>query len=204
MVLSLHQAPVMVFLAVALLCQWRLYRWTLQLPWIRESSRARRAASCLAALTGAWLAVPLLAAVVVPDARFSQPGWVEWLTGLSLVWVGCVTVLLLIAVLWRRMPGFDPGRRHLLRTAGAALTAAPFAVAGFGVFVQRNRFRIREIDVPVRKLPADLYGLRLVQLSDIHFGPFLEEGDLDRVVDMANETRAHLAVRLDGKWLEDE
>jgi len=43
-------------------------------------------------------------------------------------------------------------------------------------------------------LPQDLHGLRLVQLTDIHLSPFLSERDLARAVDMANETRAHLAL----------
>ena len=43
-------------------------------------------------------------------------------------------------------------------------------------------------------LPKDLDGLRLVQLTDIHLSPFLSERVLARAVDMANETRAHLAL----------
>jgi predicted MPP superfamily phosphohydrolase len=72
--------------------------------------------------------------------------------------------------------------------------AVPVMAAGFGVFIARTQFKLKEIGIPVRNLPADLDGLRIVQLSDIHLGPFLEERELDRVIDMANETRAHVAV----------
>ena len=33
-----------------------------------------------------------------------------------------------------------------------------------------------------------------MQLTDIHLSPFLSERELARAVDMANETRAHLAL----------
>ncbi|MDR3703170.1 MAG: metallophosphoesterase [Candidatus Sulfopaludibacter sp.] len=87
----------------------------------------------------------------------------------------------------------DPDRRRLLHAAGNAVLAAPVAVLGFG-YVRRTDFRVREIDVPIPNLPRDLEGFRILQLSDIHLGPFLNENDLTRVVDAAVETRPHLAV----------
>jgi predicted MPP superfamily phosphohydrolase len=88
----------------------------------------------------------------------------------------------------------DPARRALLRTAGAAAVAAPFALVGFGVFVERTAFGIREIDIPIPDLHHDLQGLRLVQISDIHLSPFLSEREFARVVDAANGLRAHLMI----------
>lgn len=93
----------------------------------------------------------------------------------------------------RLAPAIDPGRRRLLSAAGNVVLAAPFAVMGYG-YVRRTDFHVREIDVPIPDLPRDLEGLRILQLSDIHLGPFLSEGELARVVDAAIETRPHLAV----------
>ena len=53
---------------------------------------------------------------------------------------------------------------------------------------------LREQDLMFPDLPKDLDGLRLVQLTDIHLSPFLSERVLARAVDMANETRAHVAL----------
>jgi len=92
----------------------------------------------------------------------------------------------------RKAP-FDPERRRLLNATGAALAAAPFALVGYGALVERLDFRVREVDVPIPNLPHDLDGLRLVHLSDIHLSAFLSERDLARVIDSANELRAHLA-----------
>ena len=195
MVPTLRQIPELVFAAIAVCAQWKLSRWALESPRLQRSGRSRKAVGFLTVVATAWLAVSFLYLVPVLDFHFSRIWWMEWVTGLSLVWGICVIGLFLVALLCRRMPRFDPRRRRLLRVAGTALFAGPFAVAGFGVLVERKRFRVREIDVPVKKLPADLEGLRLVQLSDIHLSSFLEERDLERVVDMANETRAHVAVR---------
>jgi predicted MPP superfamily phosphohydrolase len=72
--------------------------------------------------------------------------------------------------------------------------AAPVAALGYGVFIERLDFRVREVDVPLAGLAADLDGLRILQLSDIHLSAFLSEMDLARVVDRARELRPHLAV----------
>jgi predicted MPP superfamily phosphohydrolase len=106
----------------------------------------------------------------------------------------CAAGVFLVAAFWRRTPPFDPGRRRLLAAARAVTFAAPFAATGYGVFIERNRFRVREVDVPVHGLAPDLNGLRLVQLSDIHFGQFLNRTELETIVAMANETKANLAL----------
>lgn len=82
------------------------------------------------------------------------------------------------------------GRRRFLQ----ATYAAPAAVLGYGTFIERERFQLREVDLPVANLPAGLEGLRIAQVTDIHIGEFLPERDLERVVDMVNGTRPHLAV----------
>ncbi|HXA52028.1 MAG TPA: metallophosphoesterase, partial [Candidatus Acidoferrum sp.] len=87
-----------------------------------------------------------------------------------------------------------PARRRVLSVTGNALMAAPFAVMGYGSLIQRTDFRVREVDVPIPGLPADLENLRILQLSDIHLSAFLSEGEFARVVDASRELRPHLAV----------
>ena len=88
----------------------------------------------------------------------------------------------------------DPERRRVLNVAGNALMAAPFAVMGYGALVQRTDFRVREVDIPLPGLPADLEGLRILQLSDIHLSAFLSENEFARVVDAARQLNPQLAV----------
>ena len=87
----------------------------------------------------------------------------------------------------------SPARRTLIRAAGAAAIAAPFAAAGFGM-VGRTNFHVKEIDLPIPGLHPDLEGLRIGQLSDLHVSPWLTVRDLGRAVDMLNELKPHLTV----------
>lgn len=107
-----------------------------------------------------------------------------------------MAVSLLAGFIGKRLPkDTDMGRRRLLLGAtGGLLAAAPVAVIGYGTFIERWDFRVREADLEVPELPADLEGLRLVQLSDIHLSAFLSEADLARVVDAANGLDAHIAL----------
>ena len=102
------------------------------------------------------------------------------------------TVFLVI----RRMSAADanPQRRRILRTAGQVAMAAPAAVLGYGFFIERHQFWVREVDIPSPRLPRDLDGLRILQLSDIHLGAFLSEREFARVIDASNELRPNLAV----------
>jgi hypothetical protein len=94
-----------------------------------------------------------------------------------------------------KIPGsHSPARRQWLRAAGIAAIGAPAAVVAFGVLVERKQYRVLELDLPVAGLHPDLEGFRIVQVSDLHVSPFLSSREAGRVIDMANELRADLAV----------
>lgn len=57
-----------------------------------------------------------------------------------------------------------------------------------------GRFRVREETVRVRGLPPEADGFTIVQLSDLHAGPFLRGGDLAAVVERCNALRPDLFV----------
>jgi predicted MPP superfamily phosphohydrolase len=130
--------------------------------------------------------------------RFFPPWWGGWGRGLIFVWA-FLSVFLVVAILISRwwlqvQSGHSPARRAFLHTTQAALLCTPAIVTGYAVFIQRVDLSLRQQDLMFPDLPKDLDGLRLVQLSDIHLSPFLSERILARAVDMANETRAHLAL----------
>lgn len=116
-----------------------------------------------------------------------------WLECASLVETMFLIGFSLVLLAWRQTPEFNPARRKLLQSAGATVLAAPLAATTFG-FLRRNRFRVSEVQVPIRNLPKDLEGLRIVQITDIHLSPFLSEQEFAPAIDMANETRAHIAL----------
>jgi len=130
--------------------------------------------------------------------RHFPPWWAGWGRGLIFIWA-FVSVFLAAAILisrwWLQVrSGHSPSRRAFLLTSRAALLCTPAVITGYGVFIQRTDLSLREQDLMFPGLPPDLDGLRLVQLTDIHLSPFLSERELARAVDMANETRAHVAL----------
>lgn len=121
------------------------------------------------------------------------------LSGGVYVWAFGSTGAYILYQIWQKVTHragvkqFDPERRKLVNAVGGAVVAAPFALTGFGL-VQRTDFHVREVDIPIPNLPKDLRGLRILQLSDIHLGPFLEESELARVIDESRNLRPNLVV----------
>lgn len=102
----------------------------------------------------------------------------------------CAFFATLIELFWTAVPTFNPERRAVLK---AASFAAPAIALGAG-YIKREDLRLVEVDVPVPGLPKDLQGLRIAQLSDLHLSPLVSESFIARAVDMANSTRAHIAL----------
>jgi uncharacterized protein len=118
---------------------------------------------------------------------------------LSLAIVGSQVVdALLLRTIRRTSPAHaaleSPSRRKMLQVMRGAIYATPAVALGYGTFIERHNFRTEEVTIPIAGLPKELEGLRIVQITDIHMGAFLSEPDVMRIVDMANETRANLAI----------
>ncbi len=131
------------------------------------------------------------------------PAWASgWGRGSAFLWafLSVLTVAayalgrLLFYVVARAGAGHSPARRRFLGAVRWALLGAPAVATGYGTFVQRFRLSVREQNIPIPGLPHDLDGLRLAQLTDIHLSPFLSLRELERAVELANETRPHLAL----------
>lgn len=109
------------------------------------------------------------------------------------VWSFCLILIALCVLVRSSVPAFRSDRRAFLRRSTAALCVSPAILMGAAV-ITRKDFRINEIDIAFPDLPLDLQGLRVLQLSDIHLGPFFTAADLARVVDASNQLRPDLAV----------
>lgn len=118
-----------------------------------------------------------------------------WIAG----WAGAALLLLAGHFLVRpptpTAAAGDPTRRQFLATATrAAAVVTPFGVAGYGTWINRANFELRDVAFPVPSLPAPLQDLRIALLTDIHFGPYLSLPELNRTIDMANEVHPHLTL----------
>lgn len=80
----------------------------------------------------------------------------------------------------------NPQRRKFLKGA-AALPAAAVAVSAYGGLIERHQTVVRRFNVPVENIPDDIRGLSVIQLSDIHLGPFMGLEELDKLLKEASE-----------------
>jgi hypothetical protein len=123
--------------------------------------------------------------------------------------IGCAAVLFMYS-LFRRANPFcrrirqstqpDRGRRQFLQRSAGMAAAAPFVLSGYGVAVERRRFDIDRFTVPVDGLSGALSGFTLVQLTDIHAGPFMTAEELGAFVEAANRLEPDL-IALTGDFV---
>ena len=73
---------------------------------------------------------------------------------------------------------------------GVPLIALCFTA--IGLFNARRRPQVVEVDVRLRDLPAGLHGFTITQISDIHVGPTIRRGFLERIVDQVNALESDL------------
>jgi predicted MPP superfamily phosphohydrolase len=166
-------------------------------PAVRASTLTRRAILTGLAVSVAVMAMGFLLSFNRVYSHF--PLWFSsWGRGLTILWAFLSVLMFTAYAVSRALPAakptHSPARRTFLLAAKTAILAGPVAAVGYGTFIQRFRLSLREINIPIPGLPKDLDGLRVVQLTDIHLSPFLSLRELERAVDMANETRANLAL----------
>jgi len=182
--------------------QWQIARgilaWIAPRGWPVNAVRRVLIACAVVLVFGTLISYHTVAAWIPFDYRIAgslRAAVFVWLCGSTAAWI--IFRLLRIAKIWPDLfaaNSVNSTRRRWLVAAGSAAIVSPFAVLGWGTFLERTDFRIREVDVPVAGLPDDLAGLRIVQISDIHLSAFLSPAEFARVVDAANELRSHVIL----------
>ena len=154
------------------------------------------------------LSLPGLLLVVLPGLRQGQhtSTWV-WLVMQALnfaVYTAAVATLLGVwqAVFNRAQRGgrrddapTDPtriSRRKLLLGGAGGLAAGAAAV--YPMSIATRHFEITRRTFPVRDLPPQLAGLRIVQLSDIHHGPWIPIEHVRTIVERANRLKPDIIL----------
>ncbi len=139
------------------------------------------------------------------------PGLFRSLSSFCAVWgfgsIGAVLILLsyeLSSFFLRlfRKPAAPPDlqRREFLKRGVGIAAAAPFLVSGYGVVLGRHRFQVEDFDLPVSDLSSDLSQFSIVQLTDIHLGPFMPAEELARYVEAINRLQPDL-IALTGDFI---
>jgi predicted MPP superfamily phosphohydrolase len=93
-------------------------------------------------------------------------------------------------------------RRRFLTTSARVATGAAAATLGWSLLAEPRWFDVTRRTFPVRGLHPELDGFRLVQLTDIHLGPFLSLGYVESVVRAANALGPDL-IALTGDYVHD-
>jgi len=180
-------APVLIASGAALLLLHRAARW------FAESHPAwKRRITILWVILCFWLVAGIAVADLTVAAIFPAT-LVNWIEATALLIV--ISSFSAFGMAWCgrvRAEEFNPARRQLLNTARGLLVAAPAALAGYGVFLERDRIQLKEVHLVVPRLPPALDGLHIVQLSDMHRSAFFSRQQLDRAVAMANEVKPQL------------
>lgn len=83
-------------------------------------------------------------------------------------------------------------RQFLVRPAMGIAAAAAVGVGGYAVLAAPQRLRVAEYTLPVRDLPMELDGLRIVHVTDTHYGPYTAMPYLWRAAAMANELQGDI------------
>lgn len=91
-------------------------------------------------------------------------------------------------------------RRDFLLRGTQGLAAGATGVGLYSLFVEPRWFDVSERSFPLRGLPSALDGLRCVQITDIHLGPWLSTDYVKQIVDAANALRPDL-VLLTGDYI---
>ena len=149
---------------------------------------------------GAAAALVLLLFLPLLLFRLRSRPHLAWLTD-PLAWIAylgmgfftvCSTLLVLRdlgGLLLGVVVPIDPGLNAGIDLATFSLA---LGVAAHGYHQARRTPAVRQVDVPVADLPADLVGLRIVQISDLHVGPTIKGPFVERLVSRVRELRPDL------------
>lgn len=165
-------------------------------PW------AKFATGLLVAMALCMFIGPLLARTVGGDtSRIWATAAFTWMGSLLLIMLllGSSELARLGARLWFRFLGepapLDPERRLLLaRLVGGGAALSWFGLTGVAVASAHSAPAIRRATVPLKRLPAGLNGLRIVQISDLHVSVTIRRDYVANVVQMANALQPDLVV----------
>lgn len=94
----------------------------------------------------------------------------------------------------RRAQGADRRRRSFLTKTAAVIPAVTLGAAGYGLFRSEGSVLMPEITFSFPDLHPDLDGFRILHLSDIHIGYYVELNDLEKVMRSAVEQRPDLVL----------
>lgn len=161
-------------------------------------------------VAGKWLAAfwLVLSVLVIPPGllarRFERQPLGDRLAWIGMLAMGFFSSLLMLTILrdlvlasLMTVESLWPGvvvLAHWRIGSAAAVVVLAFCSSGIGFFNARRRAPVRNVEVPIRNLPAALDGFTIVQLSDIHVGPTIKHDYVEAIVRAVNQLDADVVA----------
>jgi predicted MPP superfamily phosphohydrolase len=93
-----------------------------------------------------------------------------------------------------RLASFELSRRQWLKLAGAGAATGVMAVGVEGVVLEPQHPQLERVEVTLRRLPQQLDGLTVAQMSDFHYHPHFTAGVIETAVKIVTRLNADLVV----------
>ena len=118
-------------------------------------------------------------------------------------------IVILFRQIWRRIwPAIEKGkrpnrkidlaakedRRKFLKIISSAVLLPAGGCSLYGTYVGRTKLKIDEHSLGFARLPAEMDGFSIVQISDIHAGVFMEEWELKPYLEIVNTLQPDIIV----------
>ncbi len=155
------------------------------------------------AVAAAALAIPFVMIWVMPVVYWgtgrSREGFLDQLVHrasyLSMAWVSFALVLTVVRDLALMATTWTPAAHDMVMNAGVPVVLGGSLVAiALGAAAAFRGPRVETVELRVPGLHADLDGLRIVQVSDLHVGPNIGRRYVQRVVDLSRSLNPDLVV----------
>lgn len=97
-------------------------------------------------------------------------------------------------------PAPRPSRRDFFRQTATVAGLIPFAGAAYGILYGRLNLKITNPRIALPHLPPAFDGFRILQLSDLHIGPFMTAREIGKIVEISNRAKPDL-IALTGDFV---
>lgn len=89
---------------------------------------------------------------------------------------------------------FDRMRRRILKGLAASGLAGIAASSGYARFIEPFNYEITYTEIPIRDLPTEFDGFRLVQITDLHHSRIVPLEEIARVIDLVRGLDGEMIV----------
>ena len=199
--MSLSRLLTALFVVSSVLFGLHFYIWT---KLVRD---AQLVAPYRGMITYALIALATLVPVVMAGSRTLPRSVIAPLAWVVYVWMGLIFFLFVLSlgadllVLVGRLVGKisgaapDPDRRVFLSKLVAIGVAGGSALlGGFAMSSALSAVAVKRVPVRLAKLPTQLSGYTIVQVSDIHVGPTIGRGFIEQIVARINSLKPDLVA----------